>query len=258
MSLLPAVLLHISLRSGRPALWLSGYVVSSLAILLHIGDLLTGAPRFHYAAILIVTFGFGALTAISVIVEYATGKRDGSGARLAGAMVLFLFAISFVHFESPHDVKMWSGEAALHHAGIPLALFVLLQDYRFLLLDAFIRFLVNVVLATLTVWAAFAADQRFALLANAARDPFYAGIVFTLACLSLGLFAWARTRTQRFLTRTVFLRANADQTGSRLRDLAASKAEADYLPGAAANYRGILFRHTLRNRARERRRRAPG
>src|SRR5690606_18609212 len=29
----------------------------------------------------------------------------------------------------------------IHHAGIPLALFVLLQDYRFLLLDVFVRLL---------------------------------------------------------------------------------------------------------------------
>jgi hypothetical protein len=233
LSLLPAVLLHISLRSGRRILWMSGYVVSTLAVLLHVGDLVTGAPRFHYAAILLVTFGFGALTAVSVGIESLAGKHDGSGARLAGAMVLFLFAISFAHFESPHEAKRWSGEAALHHAGIPLALFVLLQDYRFLLLDAFIRFLVNGVLAATTVWAAFQADEKFALLANARQDPFYAGIVFTMACLALGFFAYARTRAQRFLTRTVFLRANADQPISKLRDMASSPDEPDYLAGAA-------------------------
>ena len=122
---------------------MAGYAVSFAAVALHIGDLVTARPRFHYAAILLVTIGFGALTTISVAQEAVSGPKDGSGPRLAGAMVLFLFAISFVHFESAHDIKAWSGEAALHHAGIPLALFVLLQDYRFLLLDAFIRFLVN-------------------------------------------------------------------------------------------------------------------
>ncbi|HYA16005.1 MAG TPA: histidine kinase [Bryobacteraceae bacterium] len=233
LSVLPAVLLHISLRSSRRLLWIAGYVVSALAVLLHIVDLVTGLPRFHYAAILLVTLGFGTLTAASVILESAAGNRDGSGARLAGAMVLFLFAISFVHFESAHDAKAWSGEIALHHAGIPLALFVLLQDYRFLLLDAFIRFLVNGILAAFTVWIASVADARFALLANARQDPFYAGIVFTLACLALGLFAWSRTRAQRFLTRTVFLRSSVDRSISRLRDLTAS-SESSYLDAAAA------------------------
>ena len=47
-------------------------------------------------------------------------------------MALFLFAISFVHFGSVHPRQMWEGEIALHHAGLPLALLVILQDYRFL------------------------------------------------------------------------------------------------------------------------------
>ena len=105
LSLLPAVLLHISLRPRHRALWMAGYAVSVAAVLLHIGDLITSAPRFHYAALLLVTIGFGVLTTISVVQETLTGRKDGSGPRLAGAMVLFLFAISFVHFESAHDVK---------------------------------------------------------------------------------------------------------------------------------------------------------
>ena len=241
LSLLPAVLLHISLRSRHRALWMTGYGVSFVAVLLHIGDLVTTAPRFHYAALLLVTIGFGVLTTISVALETLTGPKDGSGPRLAGAMVLFLFAISFVHFESAHDVKAWSGEAALHHAGIPLALFVLLQDYRFLLLDAFIRFLVNVMLAALAVWVAFEAEARFALLSHARQDPFSAGLIFTGACLALSIFAYLRSRSQRFLTRVVFLRANADHAVSELRDIAGSvNGEPEYLAAAARIIAGFL------------------
>lgn len=234
LSLLPAVLLHISLRSRHPALWVTGYAVSIAAVALHIGDLVTTAPRFHYAAILLVTVGFGVLTTICVALEAFSGPKDGSGPRLLGAMVLFLFAISFVHFEPAHDIKAWSGEAALHHAGIPLALFVLLQDYRFLLLDAFIRFLVSASLAALTVWAAFQTEARFALLAHARRDPFYAGLTFTGACLALSLFAWVRSRGQRLLTRVVFLRAHSEQAASMLREIArATRDESEYLATAA-------------------------
>ncbi len=234
LSLLPAVLLHISLRSRHPALWVTGYAVSFAAVALHIGDLITTAPRFHYAAILLVTIGFGALTTICVAQEALSGPKDGSGPRLAGAMVLFLFAISFVHFESAHDIKAWSGEAALHHAGIPLALFVLLQDYRFLLLDAFLRFLASATLAALAVWAAFQAEARFALLSHARRDPFYAGLIFTGACLALSLFAYLRSRGQRFLTRVVFLRAHSEQAVSKLREIAAAgRDETNYLAEAS-------------------------
>lgn len=234
LSLLPAVLLHISLQSRPRFLWVTGYVVSVIAVVLHVGDLVTTAPRFHYAAILLVTIGFGVLTTASVVQEAFTGRHDGGGKRLAGAMVLFLFAISFVHFESAHDIKAWSGEAALHHAGIPLALFVLLQDYRFLLLDAFIRFLVNGILAAVTVWIAFKTEEKLGLVARAAHDPFYAGLIFTGACLVLTVFVYVRVRVQRFLTHAVFLRSNSDKTVSRLREISGTiQAESDYLPTAA-------------------------
>jgi two-component system LytT family sensor kinase len=234
LSLLPAVLLHISLRSRPRFLWIAGYAVSGIAVILHIGDLITAAPRFHYAAILLVTIGFAILTTISVIQEAVTGPHDGSGKRLAGAMVLFLFAISFVHFESAHDIKAWSGEAALHHAGIPLALFVLLQDYRFLLLDAFIRFLVNGTLAALAVWIAIKAEAQLGLVALASHDPFYAGIIFTAACLLLSTFAFLRVRAQRLLTHAVFLRSHPDRIAAKLGEIGASiHSESEYLAAAA-------------------------
>ena len=89
LSLLPAVLLHISLRSRPRFLWIGGYAVSAVAVALHIADLVTGAPRFHYAAILLITIGFAVLTTVSVVQDALSGPRDGGGKRLAGAMVLF-------------------------------------------------------------------------------------------------------------------------------------------------------------------------
>jgi two-component system, LytTR family, sensor kinase len=234
LSLLPAVLLHISLGPRRPVLWITGYVVSGLAIALHISDLITAAPRFHYAALLMITIGFGALTAFAVGQEAIVGGKNASGARLAGAMVLFLFAISFVHFGSAHDARAWSGEAILHHAGIPLALFVLLQDYRFLLLDAFIRFLVNGLFAALAAWAALQVEARFGILSLAAHTPFYFGLVFGLACLGLSFFAWARGGVQQLLTRAVFLRVHRDHALLKLRDLALTiPAEQEYMAAAS-------------------------
>jgi two-component system, LytTR family, sensor kinase len=183
LSLLPAVLLHISLESHHRAIWISGYVLSSGAIILHIADLATGRPSLHFAALLLVTIGFAALTAISVAVELRQKNRAATS-RLVGAMVLFLFAISFTHFGSAHTNQVWSKEIALHHAGIPLALFVLLQNYRFLLLDAFLRFVVNATLAA----AAVLASIRIVESADSAwlrMHPFDAGLLFAGGCLLL-------------------------------------------------------------------------
>ena len=241
LSVLPAVLLHISLRSRNASLWMTGYVVSGIAVVLHISDLITGASRFHYAGILLVTIGFAMLTTASVARAAFSGAADGGGKRLAGAMVLFLFAISFAHFGSTHDIKAWSGEAALHHAGIPLAIFVLLQDYRFLLLDAFIRFLVNGTMAALAIWLGFTAQIKLGVIERAAHDPFYAGIAFAVACLSLSLFAYLRTRAQRLLTRVVFLRSSVEKMLSRLLEVpAVNSSDSAYLVSATSAI-GDLF-----------------
>jgi len=228
LSLLPAVLLHISLEADRPALWISGYFLSAIAVALHISDLLTQSPRFHYAALLLVTLGFGGLTVISVILEVR--QKDGAaGSRLAGAMGLFLFAISFVHFGTSHPREVWSGEIALHHAGIPLALLVLLQDYRFLLLDTFLRFILNASLAAGALLISVRAVQSQNFVAHL-RNPFEAGLLFVSASVLLVGFVYARNRMQQWLTRVVFLRSNVDRPLRTLNELGRLAAtEAEYL-----------------------------
>jgi hypothetical protein len=120
--------------------------------------LLTQAPRFHRAALLLVTVGFSVLTIISVFLELRHENR-AAGSQLAGAMGLFLFAISFAHFGAEQTRLAWSKEIALHHAGLPLALLVLPQDYRLLLLDAFLRFVVNASLAAALLLAIRAVES---------------------------------------------------------------------------------------------------
>jgi len=237
LSLLPAVLLHISLVSSpggsryRP-LWLSGYIVSSAAIALHVADLITGSPQLHFAALLVVTVGFAILTAISVALEIR--QRNGAAmSRLAGAMVLFLFAISFAHFSSEQPHQAWSKEIALHHAGIPLALFVLLQNYRFLLLDAFLRFVVNATLAAAAVLASIRIVESLHF-GRWLAEPFEAGLLFVGACLLLALFVYVRNRVQSWLTQAIFLRSNIDDALQELLKLARSTPdEQQYLPRAA-------------------------
>ncbi|HTC35183.1 MAG TPA: histidine kinase [Bryobacteraceae bacterium] len=252
LSLLPAVLLHISLESQHRPIWIGGYGVSCSAIVLHIADLVTGRPSFHFAALLVVTLGFAALTIVSVVVELRQKNRAATS-RLVGAMVLFLFAISFAHFGAEHGHQAWSKEIALHHAGIPLALFVLLQNYRFLLLDAFLRFVVN---ATLAAAAALATIRivESADYGALRTHPFDAGLLFAGACLLLTLFVYVRNRVQSWLTSVVFLRSNVDEALEQLvRLVRASPDESVYLPAAAEVIAGFVraTRFELRDRARQ-------
>ncbi len=232
LSLLPAVLLHISLGMHHRALWLSGYVLSFAAIALHVADLITRSSRLHFSALLLVTVGFAVLTAISVFLEIRN-KNGAAISRLAGAMVLFLFAISFAHFSSEQTHQAWSKEIALHHAGIPLALFVLLQNYRFLLLDAFLRFVVNATLAAAAVLVSIRIVESTHFTPRLA-EPFDAGLLFVGACLLLTLFVYVRNRVQSWLTQAIFLRSNVDDALQELLKLMReTQNERDYLLRAA-------------------------
>jgi hypothetical protein len=155
----------VSLQGAWPALVSAGYVLSTAAVVMHFWEIAGNGAALHQTALLVITVGFLALAAVAGAAP-ALRKRRG-GIRVLASMCLALFAMSFVHFGSGHASQAWSSELVVHHAGIPLALFVLLQDYRFVLLDAFVRFLANALLAAVhTVLVIAAADLHAPVLAN--------------------------------------------------------------------------------------------
>lgn len=203
LSLLPAVLLDLSL--GQRFTWIRrcGYTVALLTAGIHASEMLLQAQELHQVALRITSFGFGALTLITVALE----RRFTS--RLVGAMALFLFSVSFVHLGAaqPHA---WPVELFAHHAGIALALFVLLQDHRFLLLDAFARFLANILFAAIFLFAAVTLWNPRQALVWASDNTFREGVLLASACFLLLLFSLLRGYLSHLLTVLVFPRNNID------------------------------------------------
>lgn len=240
LSFLPAVLLHISLGDSlRPVIAL-GYLLSLTATFLHFWELSDASPKFHEIALSLITIGFGILTAIALagLALEHTPEKPGKTSRMLGAMCSSLFAMSFVHFGSGHPPQAWSKEIALHHAGIPLALFVLLQDYRFVLLDAFIRFVANVFLAALITFVGIRAVQGF--LKPSAVDPVSEALLLTGSCLLLIVFALLRSKIQAWLTKVVFRRPELENWLQRLRTGAGAQTETQYLDWATAQLAAFM------------------
>jgi len=230
LSLLPAVLFDLCLQRRHRPLVQAGYALSALATLLHIAELFRNNASYHRWALTSITIGFGILTLIAAVLVYREQHDRATTSRVVGTMSLFLLAMSFVHLGSGHAQQIWSQELAFHHAAIPLALLVLLQDYRFVLLDAFFRFLANVFLAAVFVFGAVEA-WRLELL-PAADTPFHIALLLAGACLLLVLFALARGGVQRVLTRLIFRRPNEE---ALVRDLKTPiRSEEEYIAGAAA------------------------
>ena len=236
LSLLPAVLLQLSLGDSQPAVVVCGYVLSAVAVGMHFWEIAGNGAALHQAALLLITVGFLALTAIAVtaVAIRRDPLRRSGGARIATAMCLALFAMSFVHFGAGHASHAWSSELVVHHAGIPLALFVLLQDYRFVLLDAFVRFLANAFLAAALTWLVIEATFRLELVERTVPEPLREALLLIGVGLFLVLFAWLRNRVQSWLTRAVFRQGSLANLAGRVKEGPAFTDEEQYLDWAAA------------------------
>ncbi len=223
LSLLPAVLLQLALEGRLRGIVITGYGLAAAAVVLHL-------LQIKSAALILIPVGFGILTlaaAVTLAVRRVPGAHDAT--RIAGSMCLFLFAISFVHFGSESPNHGWSGELVIHHAGIPIALFVLLQDYRFVLLDAFVRFLANVLLAGLVSLA----TVRLLPLQVYGHSPVQPALLIVGFCLVLIGFAILRTGVQKMLTRVVFRRPPLEKALETFRSRSADETEADYIARSA-------------------------
>jgi two-component system LytT family sensor kinase len=237
LSVLPAILLHLSLDRKHWPLTGAGYALSATAVGLHFWDLVQPGRGYQHRALLLITFGFGALTLVAVAFLALRGEPDRRGkvSRMSGAMCAALFAMSFVHFGSAHPAHAWSSELALHHAGIPLALFVLLQDYRFVLLDAFVRFLANALLAVALTFLMIRSAGAFVHVNTVIVDnPIYTTLLLIGFCLLLTTFAVLRGQLQRWLTRVIFRRPDVEKAFQEIQARAAFfNDEPEFLEWAA-------------------------
>jgi two-component system LytT family sensor kinase len=234
LSMLPAVLLHLSLRGTHPVLVKCGYALSGVAVGMHFWEIRGAGASLHEMALRLITVGFIALTA-GAVTDIAMRKGDRIGwARVAASMCLALFAMSFVHFGAGHANEAWSAELLVHHAGIPLALFVLLQDYRFVLLDAFVRFLANALLAAVLTWLLIQSAFRLSLVEQTASDPVHEALLLTGVCLFLILFAWLRNRVQAWLTHAVFRQGSLAGLTGVLKDCPVFSGEEEFLKWAGS------------------------
>ena len=223
LSLLPALLLDLSLSRRFRYVVGMGYVLSSVSIAFHALEMSLREPQLHRSGQIIITSGFGILTvavAVWVLLSGEVNRRQVTS-RLAGTMGLFLFAMSFIHFGAGDSSSLWPIELLSHHAGLPLALFVLLQDYRSVLVDAMIRFLANILLAAVFVAGVFVLHDKM----PPARDQFQEGLILIGSAIALVLFTVVRNSFQRFLTRILFRQPELERMVERLRSRHADFAE---------------------------------
>ena len=235
LSFLPAVLLHVALRGRRSALVAAGYLVSSAAVILHASELIFPSFGAHQVALATIVFGFGLLLVASLFSRRArTPTKPGGLPEWISLTCLLLFTTSFLHFGYEHVQSPWAAEVTWHHIGIPVVLIVLLQDYRFLLLDTFSRFLMNFGLAALYIAGLLVLDQRLHLWQAMQRSTYLAGLSLVGVCVSLIFYAHVRNALEAWMSRVIFHHRTTDDCGKVISRLSAGARSEDELLARAA------------------------
>jgi two-component system LytT family sensor kinase len=143
LGFLPAVVVH-SLLEGRetavggalirPATT-TAYVLSTSAAVMH----MIAASRGHVVpsrpALWLLTIGF---TLLAGSLLFLTRQQE-SWRRGSWVVALSIFAVSAIHFSRHVGNETWWVELATHQASLPLALAILIQDYRFGFADLFLK-----------------------------------------------------------------------------------------------------------------------
>jgi signal transduction histidine kinase len=233
LSLLPAVLLEVSMRARFKAISRGGYAVSAAAVAIHACEQWLPPGDWHRRALLLTTVGFAVLTGVAAMLLLRQGGKKMMP-RLAAAMSLFLFSLSLVHAGAAIPHSAWSVEMLVHHAGVPLALIVLLQDYRFLLLDTFARVLASFVLAGALLYLLGTAARMAGYSPHLPGTPFQQGLLLMGVCLLLLIYAVLRSQLQRLLTRVLFGPSDLEKAKARIAALGTTSADEAAFIGQAS------------------------
>jgi two-component system LytT family sensor kinase len=235
LNFLPAILLHVALDGRLRPVAVTGYGLSAVSLLLQYswgGG--TDSLERPQSSLLLLSLGFALLSSCAWLwFEYDTRRKpDVPRPSRIAFLSLFVFATSFIHFRPGHTSNIWMGEAIWHHAAIPIALVVLLSDYRFLLLDTFLRFTVSAAWIALWVWVAADLGTKLRVPETGGSSPFVRGLALTVLCILVYALARSLGPLQALLTRVAFRRPPLNRLLHALQHLE-PEPESDLLQAAA-------------------------
>lgn len=226
LTFLAALEFHIWLEHRHALLWRTGYAIAAAGAGIHLWAHCHNFSSPHRAALSLVTISFGSLTVIAIVLELKQRSvHNWSLSRFAAAMCVLLFSMGFVYFDSR--------AGHFHHAGIPFSLFLLLIDYRFLLLDAFLRFAIRITVASVVVLLGFVLESGFHFIERLAGNQFAAALAFIVVSAILIAFTRLSSLIEQTCTRLLFRRPRTEPVLEALRcTMADEHTEEQYLDHA--------------------------
>jgi two-component system, LytTR family, sensor kinase len=237
LGFLPAVAAHSILRPTQPtATWRMGrwlvagaYGISGWAAILHFSAAATNAPLPSGGAFRLLTAGYILLMFPLVL----AARRQALWRRAVMMLALGVFGVSAIHlvehqgFTGPLIVQVLG-----HHASLPLAIAILVQDYPFAFGDILLKRMLALGALVVITLGGFFALLRSPLLSGSGGDADRPEFVVAMLMLALTValsYPWIRRRAAVFVDRFVLKRADPAAVLSKLASLASERESVDAL-----------------------------
>jgi LytS/YehU family sensor histidine kinase len=146
LGFLLAVVTHSALKDDESnlskILIVCGYLFSLTATFLNIHALFSGAQVPSKLSLQVLIVGTASLLASSIFLNLS----ENANKKLMMLAGLSIFLTSLVHLSGETEEKFWFVELFAHQSSMPLAIMILLQDYRFAFADLFLKRALSLIL----------------------------------------------------------------------------------------------------------------
>jgi hypothetical protein len=150
LGFLPSVVVHSAWKNSENenerVRWLTffAYGLSIFASLLHFQSAIFAGAAPSDSALRMLTFGsLGLIVGLLIFAFRQTLEK-----KAIWITALLIFAVSALHLSSRAEESSWLVEVVAHQSSLPLALAILLQDYRFAFADLFLKRALSLLLLT--------------------------------------------------------------------------------------------------------------
>lgn len=157
LGFLPSVVVHSTMKSAdsarRPLRYLTvaAYFLSAFAAAL---NLLAAAGNDAVPSRLSLrVLSFGALAILAGLL--VTAFRQSLERKAVWVAALLVFAMSALHLSAHSDQSSWPVELVAHQSSLPLAVAILLQDYRFAFADLFLKRALSLMMLALVAFGLY-------------------------------------------------------------------------------------------------------
>ncbi len=141
LGFLPSVVVHSAWKNSENEnpkarlLAFAAYGLSILASVFHLQSAIFDNSAPSSLGLQILTFGSLALIAGLLVFNFRQPLEN----KTVWIAALLVFAVSALHLSSKNEGNSWLIELVAHQSSLPLALAILLQDYRFAFADLFLK-----------------------------------------------------------------------------------------------------------------------